>query len=154
MNEITKYLAKIGAKGGAVKSKAKAKAAKANGKKGGRPTLCKWYLNCKNVATTTAPHPILGDVPCCDRCHDLATKGMTTRKPTRLTFASINKAIASTGLTLVGTKGDGYFYFLNKDEDQVGDSVYVNALNHLTLDQWIAEAKSAVEDGRLNGMNV
>lgn len=31
------YLAEIGAKGGKAKSKAKVKAAKANGKKGGRP---------------------------------------------------------------------------------------------------------------------
>lgn len=37
MKAITKYLAEIGAKGGKATSKAKAKAAKANGKLGGRP---------------------------------------------------------------------------------------------------------------------
>lgn len=37
MNSVTKYLASIGAKGGKAKSKAKAKAARANGKLGGRP---------------------------------------------------------------------------------------------------------------------
>ena len=37
MNAITKYLASIGAKGGKATSKAKAKAAKVNGKLGGRP---------------------------------------------------------------------------------------------------------------------
>ena len=37
MKAITKYLASIGAKGGRATSKAKAKAAKANGKLGGRP---------------------------------------------------------------------------------------------------------------------
>jgi len=36
MSAITKYLARIGAKGGKSTSKAKAKAAKANGKLGGR----------------------------------------------------------------------------------------------------------------------
>ena len=30
--------------------------------------LCAWFLLCANVATTTEPHPILGNVPICDRC--------------------------------------------------------------------------------------
>ena len=34
---VAKYLKKIGRKGGSVRSKAKAEAARANGKKGGRP---------------------------------------------------------------------------------------------------------------------
>jgi hypothetical protein len=29
---------------------------------------CKWWAMCDNPATTTEPHPILGDVPICDRC--------------------------------------------------------------------------------------
>jgi hypothetical protein len=36
-NAVKKYLAEIGKKGGSAKSKAKAEAARANGKKGGRP---------------------------------------------------------------------------------------------------------------------
>lgn len=35
---------------------------------------CEWYALCRNVATGTTRHPILGDVPICDRCakkHDL-----------------------------------------------------------------------------------
>jgi len=31
---------------------------------------CKAFLNCRNKATTTLPNPILGDVPCCQRCKD------------------------------------------------------------------------------------
>ena len=33
---------------------------------------CRWFLKCKNEATVLLPHPILGDVPCCDRCAKLA----------------------------------------------------------------------------------
>lgn len=32
------------------------------------PAPCEWFLLCANEATTTRPHPVLGDVPCCDRC--------------------------------------------------------------------------------------
>lgn len=31
---------------------------------------CKWFLMCRNKATTTRKHPILGDVPICKRCND------------------------------------------------------------------------------------
>jgi hypothetical protein len=30
--------------------------------------VCKWFLLCDNLATTTRPHPILGAVPICARC--------------------------------------------------------------------------------------
>jgi hypothetical protein len=30
--------------------------------------LCNWFALCTNDATTTEPHPILGDVPICARC--------------------------------------------------------------------------------------
>jgi hypothetical protein len=33
---------------------------------------CQWFLRCKNQATTTVAHPILGDVPACARCAKLA----------------------------------------------------------------------------------
>lgn len=29
---------------------------------------CRWFLLCKNKATTKQHHPILGDVPICARC--------------------------------------------------------------------------------------
>lgn len=31
-------------------------------------TACRWFALCPNPATKTRPHPILGDVPICDRC--------------------------------------------------------------------------------------
>lgn len=36
-------------------------------------TRCEWFLMCTNRATGVMPHPILGDVPICDRCRNLAT---------------------------------------------------------------------------------
>lgn len=30
--------------------------------------ICEWFALCDNPATTTRSHPILGDVPICDRC--------------------------------------------------------------------------------------
>lgn len=31
--------------------------------------LCQWFAMCGHLATTTIPHPTLGDVPACDRCN-------------------------------------------------------------------------------------
>jgi hypothetical protein len=36
-------------------------------------TICRWFLKCGRPATGTTPHPVLGDVPTCDRCHTFAT---------------------------------------------------------------------------------
>jgi hypothetical protein len=30
--------------------------------------MCQWFLLCDNLATKTRKHPILGEVPICDRC--------------------------------------------------------------------------------------
>jgi hypothetical protein len=60
----------------------------------------------------------------------------------RLTKKAIDKAIAHTGLELTYTPGDGYFYFLNENGDQIGESVYVCRMNHLTLEQWVEAAES------------
>src|SRR5262245_22634638 len=34
---------------------------------------CAWFAGCDRPATGTTPHPVLGDVPTCDRCHEFAT---------------------------------------------------------------------------------
>ena len=57
-----------------------------------------------------------------------------------MTKNKINKSIKSTGLSIFGERGEGYFYFLNSSGDQVGESVYVAYLNQLTLSQWVDEA--------------
>lgn len=36
----------------------------------GETLTCQWYAMCANDATTTERHPILGDVPICQRCKD------------------------------------------------------------------------------------
>lgn len=35
-------------------------------------TTCQWFLMCDRPAVTTVKHPVLGDVPCCQRCADFA----------------------------------------------------------------------------------
>lgn len=32
--------------------------------------ICEWYAMCANPAVGTTPHPVLGDVPICQRCAD------------------------------------------------------------------------------------
>lgn len=57
--------------------------------------------------------------------------------------AQINHAIRHTGLKVFGTRGDGYFYFLDAVTDTVikNSSVYVCYLSQLTLQSWIDEAE-------------
>lgn len=38
--------------------------------KGKDRALCAWFLKCDNLATTTRRHPILGNVPICERCNN------------------------------------------------------------------------------------
>jgi hypothetical protein len=34
--------------------------------------ICQWFAGCGRPATGTTHHPILGDVPTCDRCAEFA----------------------------------------------------------------------------------
>ena len=61
-----------------------------------------------------------------------------------MTKAKINSVIKHTGLEIVGTRGDGYFYFLDlKTGSQVGESVMVCYLYQLPLVMWVEEAEHA-----------
>lgn len=31
---------------------------------------CQWFAACRNAASTTRQHPVLGNVPICKRCND------------------------------------------------------------------------------------
>ncbi len=57
----------------------------------------------------------------------------------------INKAIKHLGLEIV--RGRGYQYFISLEtEEQIGHSVMVCFLNHLTLDEWIDRAEDALKN--------
>lgn len=61
-----------------------------------------------------------------------------------MTKMLINKNIKHLGLEIVGTRGDGYFYFLDTTtSEQVGNSVNVCYLNQMSLDKWVKAAEFA-----------
>lgn len=61
---------------------------------------------------------------------------------TRLTLASVNKALSALGAKEVLVKGDGYYYFWEGEADRWPQTaVYVYRLNRLSLEQWIGEWK-------------
>lgn len=60
-----------------------------------------------------------------------------------MTVKRINAAIAHLGLEII--RGEGYQYFLDKDGNQVGESVSVCYLNHLKLSAWVACAERALK---------
>ena len=56
----------------------------------------------------------------------------------------INKAIEHLNLEIAGGGRDGVFYFVALDTDTaLQHSVYVSALTHLSVKQWVEEAESA-----------
>lgn len=73
-----------------------------------------------------------------------------------LTSSRVNSTIKKHGLQIQYTNtvhraGDGYFYFTDlKTGDQVGDSIMVARLHHLSIQQWrdaAAAARGSVADG-------
>lgn len=67
----------------------------------------------------------------------------------RLTMRNINAAIAKHHVELV--KGDGYFYFADKDDSpvynaEVVSSVYSCHLDCMTLQGWAAHVEDCVRD--------
>ena len=62
-----------------------------------------------------------------------------------MTKRTINRAIAHLGITIEGRRGDGYFYFLDRDGNQVGESVMVCYLHQQSLTHWVRIAEGAVK---------
>jgi hypothetical protein len=56
---------------------------------------------------------------------------------------SINRAIAHLGLEIV--RGYGYAYFVNKEGDQIGESVIVAYLSHQSVAAWVNDAMLELE---------
>lgn len=46
-------------------------------------TACEWFARCDNQTDRVATHPILGMVPCCDRCAEV-TGTQTAQVPPEL----------------------------------------------------------------------
>jgi hypothetical protein len=68
-----------------------------------------------------------------------------------LTSQRVNSTIKKHGLQIQYIKGEGYFYFTDlKTGDQVGDSIMVARLHHLSIQQWrdaAAAARGSVAEG-------
>jgi hypothetical protein len=61
-----------------------------------------------------------------------------------MTKSQINRAIKHTDLTIQGLRGDGYFYFINAEGNQVGESIMVCYLKQLPLHRWVRLAEQAI----------
>lgn len=65
---------------------------------------------------------------------------------------NINKSIKNLNLEIVGN-GDCYFYFVDlTTQYQIGESVLVCYLKHLSIDEWVNEAKEARNSNIIEGI--
>jgi hypothetical protein len=73
---------------------------------------------------------------------------MKTNASHNVTTAKINKALAEAGLRGELVKSTGYFYFSGPSFDHCREQgVYgVHRLGDLTVEQWVQEARSKVEE--------
>jgi hypothetical protein len=62
-----------------------------------------------------------------------------------LTLKKVNALVKHLDVELV--KGEGYFYLLDADGRQIGESICVYRLNHMSLEKWLdcieADVKAA-----------
>jgi hypothetical protein len=63
-----------------------------------------------------------------------------------LTLKKINKVIQHLNIELV--RGRGYFYILDSNGNQVGDSICVFRLNHMSIERWLETIDSEVNKMR------
>ena len=65
-----------------------------------------------------------------------------------ITSRAINAAIRAAGLGVeIINNRDGYSYFLDRDGNQVGESVYICYLKQQTISEWVEHARHAVKQG-------
>lgn len=67
----------------------------------------------------------------------------------RVTLSRINAALAAKGWQTELVRGRGYFYLIG--DDMLGaytESIYVNALDHMTLDRWVSECVELLEENK------
>jgi hypothetical protein len=65
-----------------------------------------------------------------------------------ITSRAINSALRAAGLGVeIVNNRDGYSYFLDRDGNQVGESVYICYLNQQTICEWVEHARYAVKQG-------
>ena len=69
-----------------------------------------------------------------------------------ITKKKINRAIKHLNLEIIGN-GDAYFYFVDLTTTyQIGESVLVAYLKHLTLERWVEEAIEARNSNIIEGV--
>lgn len=60
-----------------------------------------------------------------------------------ITIKQVNAAIVAAGLKDIQlVKGSSYFYFTGEREFSPQGGVYVNAINQLSVAEWVAEAQA------------
>lgn len=65
-----------------------------------------------------------------------------------ITQKKINAALRAAGLGVeIVNNRDGYSYFLDRDGNQVGESVYICYLNQQTISEWVEHARFAIKQG-------
>jgi len=69
------------------------------------------------------------------------------------TIPAVNKALRAAGIDGELVKGRGYFYFKGNDLPVAyTESVYVNRVDRMSIEQWVEEAKrqkKEIKEGRL-----
>jgi hypothetical protein len=72
---------------------------------------------------------------------------MGNTKTKRFNYSTLNKAIKHTGLCVKGgsdcfSYGCGTIPLFSIETGYQVETIYINRINHLTLEQWVAEAEA------------
>ena len=100
---------------------------------------CQWFLLCPNEATTTQAHPILGDVPVCNRCKEFAEKhkrGEIHQTPSEPIIEKTKRSLSTIAAEIRRDWKKPYF----------GAAPYLNAMSCLekVTDQYICDSGKSI----------